>query len=91
MGLKGHILLLVYNLKLKPISSQLVELNTFGGANAEASMMKFYSFCLTNPNKGCRLYLSGFAVPTICAALRSYKREILVESFSDFDEFVKVI
>ena len=55
-------------------------------ASGKSSLLIFYSFCIRNPRKGCTLYLTGFAVPTICVPLTSYKREMVEKAFPDLTE-----
>ena len=74
---------LVKRLKLDPNKSQNVMLNTFGSAEGKVATLNFYSFCVKNPKRGCTLYMTGFAVPVICAPLTSYKIEIVEDTFPE--------
>ena len=56
---------LVKKLQLEPKGEQNVILNTFGNSEGKSTVLKYYSFCLKNPKRGCHLYLTGFAVPVI--------------------------
>ena len=41
---------------------------------------------MRNPKRGSTLYLTGFAVPTICLPIAAYEREILEKAFPEFDD-----
>ena len=72
---------LVKKLNLTAISSHNVQLNTFGEPKGKSKRLNYYSFCVKKPTRGCNIYMTGFAVPTICVPLKTCKIDVVEEAF----------
>ena len=59
---------LANKLRLKSISTQEMEIKTFGDTSKQVTVCSEYEFCLKGTS-GERVYMRGFDVPVICAPL----------------------
>ena len=62
-------------IELKPISSNLVNVKTFGQADGRTENLKEYEFCVKNHKRGCNVYMRGYSVPIICSRLSNQRVE----------------
>ena len=71
---------IVDKLRLKPDSTQDMEIKTFGNLSNQSITTSEYVFCLKGVG-GDKLYLKGFSVPTICSPLKGQRHEEVKKHF----------
>ena len=72
---------IVKALKLEPFSSKEMTVKSFGDLAGKTSVFQEYRFCVRNPKRGGAMYLTGFAVPNICAPLQEQRLEIVEKMY----------